>query len=206
MKKHTILLFIMGLFLIQCSKKVMLRKYYVLEIASPALEGSLDSLTTLPCRFEVRDIDIARAYNQTRIALRSDSHELNYYYYHNWAVHPPVAIGDLVYQIMKSSGICPDVNRGYTINPDYIITGYIDQLERNNRKDKPVAHISGDFDLRHAATDGVVLSYRFNRDMVLSNTQNMNTFADAVSTILFEEIQGFLRKVHLELANQDRTP
>ena len=206
MKKYAISLLILSLFLMQCSKKAMLRKYYVLEIASPKMEASIDSLTTLPFRFEVRDMNIAKAYNQTRIALRSASHELNYYYYHNWAVRPPVAISDLVYQIMKSSGVCPNVNRGYMINPDYIVTGYIDQLERNDLSDQPVAHISGNFELRQATTDQSVASYRFNRDMVLVNSHNMNTFADAISTILFEETQGFIRNMHQALTKQDVGP
>ena len=203
MKKHTILILIFSLFFIQCSKKTMLRKYYVLEIALPQMEASLDSLSALPYRFEVKDMTVAKAYNQTRIALRSASHELNYYYYHNWAVRPPVAISDLVYQIMKNSGVCPNTSRGHMANPDYIVTGYIDQLERNELGDRPVAHISGYFELNQATTDKRVVNYQFNRDMDLVNTHSMNTFADVISTILFEETQGFIRKIHQELTKQD---
>lgn len=197
-----LILFMMAnLVLLQCSKKTMIRKYYVLEIEAPKLEMSLDSLQALPYRFEVQDMRIAKAYDQTRIALRSASHEMNYYFYHNWAVRPTVAIADLVYQTLKASGICPYADRGYMLNPDYVITGYIDQLERNEQQ-RPVAHVCGSLELRIKETDAPILNYRFNRELLLTNPKDMNNFAQAVSIILFEETQGFLRRVVKELVTE----
>ena len=86
-KTLLILTLLLSLFWISCSKKSTIRRYYIIELASAGHIARPDT-SLFDLKVDVRDFRVARAFDQTRIALRTDSHELNYYFYHHWAVKP----------------------------------------------------------------------------------------------------------------------
>ena len=114
-----------------CGKKALIRKYYILDAPRELIETDSTDTVCLPLNVDVRDFQISKAINQTRMALKSDSHELNYYFYHHWAVRPAAAVADMVYQILSRENCFQQLTRGYSSRPRFVLTGDIRHLERN---------------------------------------------------------------------------
>lgn len=193
--KALFVLLILGLGLTSCSKKAIIRRYYVLENQLTIPKNTYGIEQAFPYKVDVRDFRVSKAFDQTRIAIRSESHELNYYFYHHWAVRPASAISDLVYSLIDRSGIFQRCSREYSLNPDFKITGIVRVIERIQTKDSTAAHIQATFQLFDAQSDLEALRYEFDRTTLLNKNKSMNKFAGAMSEILREEIESFIKKI-----------
>jgi len=193
--KAVLVLLIVGMGLTNCSKKVITRRYYVLESKTSVQPQDYGIEKPLPYKVDIRDFRVAKAFNQTRIAIRSESHELNYYFYHHWAVRPTDAISDLVYDFIDRAGVFLSCSREYSLNPDYLITGFIHTIERIQDKRNVSAHLHVTFQLIKADSDLEVMRYEFDRSVELKKDKSMNMFANAISDVLIEETEQFLRKI-----------
>jgi ABC-type uncharacterized transport system auxiliary subunit len=197
MKKLSLVIFVFlfGLFSVQCGKRAILRKYYLLYAGELDKQELPVESANLPFSVDIRDFRVSRAYNQTRIALRSQSHELNYYYYHHWAVRPSAAIADLVYSVIQKSGTFRRCSRSYTYNPDYYITGQINQIERLQKGNKAFAHITADFILTDYRSELPAFKHHLERTVELQNDKSMNLFAQTISEIIRSETEIFIEKI-----------
>ncbi len=175
----------------------MVRKYYLVEIPSESEVTVADK--TLPFKVDIRDFNISKAFDQTRIAVRTESHEVNYYFYHHWAVRPSAAIADMVYDIMEAKNIFLRCSRDYTYNPDYILEGYVHTIEHVMRQKKVAARLAMMFKLLETPTELPVLKYEFDRTVDLEKDRSMNGFAHAISIIVHQETETFLNKLPAEL-------
>jgi ABC-type uncharacterized transport system auxiliary subunit len=184
-----------------CGKKAMLRKYYLIEIPAAAEADSVQ-IVKLPATLDIRDFQISRSINQTRIAMRSNTNELDYYFYHLWAVRPSAGVADLIYEVMNNRIRSNRLIRGYSSRPDYIVTGSILHFEWDETEKKVSAHVSGDIDLIDEKTGNPVLRHHFNRREPIEKEKNMNSFAQRISQILVEETDRFISQI-TEYFNQN---
>ena len=173
----------------------MIRKYYVLETTSSKDRRIPHFVRTLPFRVEVRDFRVDRAFDQNRIAVRSASHELDYYFYHYWAVRPPVAVADLVYLVLDRTQLFQRLTRVYSITSDYILSGQILNIERVDEENQTSAHVAGTFELIDAKSDITVLRYEFDQSMPMTKDRSMNRFAALISELIYQESEAFSRKL-----------
>jgi len=196
MKRFTCFFWIVLLFA-GCAKKSMMRNYYLLMPSSTPPAGHIigDIGEPFPYKVDVRDFQVVRAFEQTRMAVRSKSNELNYYYYHHWAVRPSALIPDMVHFEISRSGLFQECKRGFTHNPDFIIQGRITQVERLHTSKIPSAHIAGSFELFNEKEQSVVLIHVFDRTVVLEKDESMNIFARTISDIIQHEISTFRLKI-----------
>jgi ABC-type uncharacterized transport system auxiliary subunit len=193
MKRLSILLLVFGLIMMQCGKRAMIRKYYLIEIPAEPMTVQADSLG-FPAHVDVRDFQISKAIDQTRIALRSDSHELNYYFYHHWAVRPSAGIPDMIYNVISKKHCFSRLVRGFSSHPDYLITGYIYHLERDET-DRVKAHVAADFKLIDTQSGFTQVIHSFDRMETYKHPDNMNAFAATVSEVLYQEIIIFTEQL-----------
>lgn len=176
-----------------CSKKIIIQKYYVLETQEHISHQNLQIEKTLPYRIGVRDFQIAKAFEQTRMTLRTKSNEINYYYYHHWAVRPSVGVSEIVCRLIENTHIFKQCSRDYTMDVDYLITGTVYKLERIEKKPFDAAHLNCVIALVDARTELPVSKHEFNRTLRLKN-KSMNNFALTISNILRDETEIFVRK------------
>ena len=189
------LLIIIGFCYFQCSKKAMIRKFYVLETQSSIIGVQGDRIRPLAGNVDVRDFRIRKAFEQTRIAVRSESHELNYYYYHHWAARPSSVIPDMVSTLVDRSGIFRRCARGFTNKPDFIIQGQVDRVERIEKERIAAAHLSAVLELTDEKTDSSIVRHSFDLTVDLKKYKSMNGFSRAISYLLEQESLVFIEKM-----------
>ncbi len=180
-----------------CTKKAMIRKYYIIDSPSDTLAIDSDINTPVPLHIEVRNFEVAKAFSQMPIALRTRSNELNYYFYHHWAVKPGTGIGDIVFAWLDQSELFQKISRGYTPESDYCLMGHVYAIERFQEKEKASAHLHLKFVLLDHHLGKPLLTHEFDRSKLFTPQKQMNPFAVAVSDILFEEFDIFLEQILL---------
>lgn len=178
-----------------CSKRALIRNYYILESKQEFVQQKLNSLETFPFKVDVRDFRVTKAFDQTRMAVRTSSHELNYYFYHHWAVKPATTIADMVYQLIDQIDLFKRCSREYTSDTDYIITGHVHKIERVEGKKYNGAHLSITFELIESNSGLPVVRYNFDKESPLDKDRTMNQFAYTISKILTEEVVLFTYKI-----------
>jgi len=197
------LLFILAtvVLVFSCTQKQIVKHYFILG-EDRASEDSLYFAQPLPFSVQISSINIMPAYNQTRIALRSKSHELRYYYYNLWAERPSQAIRFFIFTRLKQSNLfqrcISDIG---ATTPDYTVNGYVEQLERVHLPDNYFAHLRMRLELIDVTSNRAVASRRIDRRVPLKENSPMNDFAAAISKILQEETNTFFSEIYQTLKN-----
>ena len=198
-KKYYIVLIFVVLIFTACSKKVIVRNYYVLEFPQQTESENLSKpLVDAIC--EIFAVTIPPAFSQLRIAVRKRSHEISYYQNHLWAVTP----GDLVAQLIEnhvqreniftkaSQSIWKDV-------PLYRIHATVLQLEAMDINDELYAHMKMRINLFDRNKNEIIVSHQFDRRELLEE-KDINLLAKSISRILKEELQKFTNTIKGEIA------
>jgi len=188
---------------VTCTKKVMVRRYYVIELPSVVMATFPDS-TRFDYKVDVRDFQIASAFDQTRMALRTDTNELDYYFYHHWAVRPSKAEADFVYDMLVQMQLFTHVARDISYSPDYLITGDVKSIERIHIRKKSYAHLHLILDFVDAENEDVLVHYQDEQTVLLQPDGSMNTFARKVSEISADMTLAFLHQVSDYLIKTDK--
>ncbi len=196
MKKTVILILAAGLCLLSCGKKAILRKYYLLEAPETVMSTVVSDSLCFAAHVDVRSFQISKAIDQTRIALRSDTHELNYYFYHHWAVSPSAGVADMVFDILGRKNCFDRLVRGYSTHPDYIVTGHLRHLERDETGAKISAHLAGTIELIRQQTGKAVIKHEFDRLEPVKEEKSMNAFVDVLCRILMSETEIFCQEIN----------
>lgn len=189
-------------FLFSCSKKTIIRNYYLLELPQSVNITADSTASPFMVNVDIRDFSVAKAFEQTRIALRTESNELNYFYYHHWAVRPSYAIADLVFRVFDQLGMFQRTVRGFSYNPDYLIRGTVESIERYQAGKNPAAHLAMSLQLVDAETEVTLVRHHFDRIEELKKDKSMNAFAQKLSEMLYQECDVFASKVKNHLAGE----
>lgn len=193
------LLFAALLLTFSCAQKQIVKHYFILGEDS-AYRDSLKFMPPLPFAVQVSGISISPAYNQTRIALRSKSHELRYYYYNLWAERPSQAMRFFIFNRLKQSNLFKRcISEIGSQTPDYMLNGYVEQLERLDLPGHYSAHIKMRMELVGVKTNQTVAVRRIDRSLPLRENSPMNDFAAAISKILLEETNAFFSEIYQKL-------
>jgi len=188
-------LFMVGLSCIGCGRRAIIRKYYLLEAQTHMPSEQLGIGGPFTYNVDVRDFRVGPAFEQTRIAVRSGSHELDYYFYHHWAVRPSTAIADMVFELVDDTDLFQQCFRGYSYRPDFLISGHIYSLERVRGESDDAARLKALIELVDMKSELSVVRHEFDRTVNLTADGTMNEFARTVSDIMLQETEGFIQRV-----------
>ncbi len=202
-KRSLLFLFLLlcTLVLDACSKKQIIRQYYVIELPQVTKVPETEQLNY---NVDVRNFRVGQAFDQTRIAVRTDSHELNYYYYHHWAVKPSQAVADVVYEYLEQTNLFTRTFRGFSYSPDYLVTGEVKSLERVQKNNSWYARIDIRLELIDAENELSVVEDETDLSRALDG-KSMNEFAIVSSQLVLQASQAFFDKV-VEHMRQQNTP
>lgn len=173
------------------SEKAVITRHYTIEWADDRKEAAGENQWLIPGRCEIDQIEISPLYEKTQIVNRSDSHEISYYRYHQWAVRPAVAVMEVVRTYLEGAGIFENVSARYSrAIPDYHFTTTIRQLELIESKKEFLAHIHIEFSLVSNADGSILMEHRADRTTPLEKKE-LNLFAAAISDMLVSELRTF---------------
>lgn len=195
--RKTIIFLTCILFLAGCAGKQRAIVYYTIDSYTMTPPDTVKALIEepLPYIVEVIDFSIAGPYNDTRIALRTDSNELEYYHFHQWAETPVNAIRYFVWNILHDARIFEVCQLRLTVTaPQFIVTGAINTLERVDIEGEAGAHIDGVIDLVDVRGNRIILSHRFNTFSTFEVHAPMNVFAHEINNMFSNEIYTFMNK------------
>ncbi len=197
MKRLQIMTLGLGLlFLCQCgSRTTLVRKYYTMET-----DAQVDvDLLNVPVPFLINAgfaaVKINEPYQDARIALRSRSNELVYYFYHYWADKPAAMTSRLIHETFLQSGVFKTCTRTVSESTDVVIKSEITTLERIRTKKNEYARVAGCFHMIYKPTNTEMLTYPFDRRHELRKVKTMNAFAQTISKIIFDESEEFVFRV-----------
>lgn len=177
------------------SEKTVIMKYYVLEIPANHSSGNQRSKTVIKGVCQVDQIEISPILETNQIINRSNSHEITYYRYHQWAIRPGTAVKKMVQNRLESSGIFEDVYTRHSRSiPDYRLHTYLKQLEVIERNDSFSTHVNLAFEITDNEDDIIILKHQANRTNELQ-AKDLNQFAEEVTNIIQEELDALITKI-----------
>lgn len=194
------------LILIGCARRTIIREYYVLELppAADSTEYSRPALVDGACN--LLPIQVAAAYDQTRIAVRTASHQLNYYVYHEWAVNPGTAFTELAEDFLRRRHLFAEISTQIVFTaPAYRISGTVYHLEAMEEKGRLLAHLSAELRLMDNQAGKMAVQHSFDRTVRLPR-KNINSLAANLSEIFQNELTTFAGKMRRYLEQRQSPP
>jgi len=183
------------------SEKAVITRHYTIEWQDDRGEESVENQWLVPGRCEIDQVEISPLYEKTQIVNRSDSHEISYYRYHQWAIRPAVAVMEVVRTYLEGAGMFESVSGRYSrAIPDYHFTSTIPQLELIENKNQFLAHLHIEFSLVRNSDGTTLLEHRADRTVPLERKE-LNLFAAAISDMLVSELRAFEEIFRTQLAD-----
>ena len=193
---------LIGMILTACTGERIINKYYILKDTDND-EVLNENITELPYKVVIGNFNVSSPYNQSRIAVRTKSNELEYYYYHHWADLPQSSISFYVWEQVKNAGIFktfePEL---FDIQPDFQLTGTVYQIERIDLEDSASAHIKMELALKKVSDMSTLVEHKFDRQVPIDEAAPMNVFVRIISDIIDEECDKFVNKIYVNLRNR----
>ena len=177
------------------SEHAVIKKYYTIEWQIDQNDAHKAAASVIRGACEIKQIEISPLYEGNQIVNRSNSHEITYYKYHQWAVRPSVAITEVIRNSLEISGTFESVSTRYSrIIPDYRFVTVIHQLEIIENSEAFSAHLNLEFRIINNSNDQVLLNYKADRREPLPEKE-LNLFASAVSNLIYKELQEFISQI-----------
>lgn len=191
---------LISLAILSCTGERIVTKFYVIDdMPLLPVDSSVAFQSPLPYVVMVDNFSISRIYDSNRIALRTKSNEISYYFYHKWAENPSAAFQTLLWRQLRSLNLFKTCNlRRIDPEPQFKITGYIDRIERVEQDNYDAAHLIVTLEFKEYKSGRTLVQHGYNRFLPL-NKKDMNYFASALNQIItqqnsifFEKIQSYL--------------
>lgn len=202
MIRFIFILFISWLILSGCgSQKVITTKYYVIEIngdsLATAVTGQPPPMIDKYC--EIEPVDVYPAYASTRIANRSNSKEITYYAYHQWAIRPSESFTRIVLDYFMHKPIFKSTaERFWRVEPVYKVETTVYRLEVVQDNNIFSAHLEVEFRLMDSEKGIEILRHRADKTVNLKS-KDINLLASAVADIFYRELIAFSEKILEEI-------
>jgi ABC-type uncharacterized transport system auxiliary subunit len=175
--------------------KTVLTQFYLVEYPYGAEKMLSDSIFPIPINIELQNIDINPSFASNEIAIREESHKIQYFTQHKWAVRPDQALVRFVISFYESNRYFQNVDtRLWKEVPDYKLNISIYRLEVVHLKKNMYAQMHFKISLQRSDNDQIVIEHLVNRKEQLKR-KDLNLFAESICMIFNEELTTFSEKV-----------
>lgn len=201
MHRYVLLIFIF-LAIFSCTSERIVTKFYVIDnIPVLPADSSAAAQQPFPYVVMVDNFTISRIYDSNRIALRTESNEITYYFYHKWAENPSAAFQTLLWRQLRNLNLFKTcILQRIDPEPRFRITGHIDHIERVEQDNYDAAHLTVSLEFKDYHSGKILVQHIYDRFFPL-NKKDMNNFASALNqvitqqnSIFFEKIQRYLQQ------------
>ncbi len=168
------------------SNKTVLKKYYLIEPSAATKISVAEQSADVLC--EVADVMVAPAFATTQIALRDESHQIQYFGQHEWAVRPQdTFLHHILKHLSDRQTFKRVANRFWHTPATYTLNTQLHHLEVIQKEKSFYAHLHIEFMLIETATDRIVLNHKADKEQQLEE-KDLNLMAQAISGLLSEEL------------------
>ena len=173
------------------SEKAAVTRLYTIEWSGEQDEAKLSDKSPIGGLCEIEQVEVSPLYEKTQIVNRSDSHEVSYYKYHQWAVRPSVAVMEVIRNYLEGAGLFENVSERFSRDiPDYRFSTTIHQLEVIESKNQFQAHLHVEFRIINNADGSILVEHSADRTESLAKKE-LNLFAGTISDLLVSELETF---------------
>jgi ABC-type uncharacterized transport system auxiliary subunit len=188
------------------AEKTIVMKYYVLEVPEQVPARNPEHRGVIRAVCEVGPTETSPLLETNQIINRSDSHEITYYRYHQWAIRPSIAVRELVLHQLESSGLFESVFDDHSRSiPDYRFTTSLQKLEVIENSDSFAARVKLDFSILDNENNRLLLGHQADRTTDLM-AKDLNLFVREVSRIIQDELNVFLEAIEEQKGEFDKCP
>lgn len=182
-----------------CAKRKIENKYYLIE---PLTVDSVaeTNVPELEYACQIAPVEIYPAFATSRIAHRSESHQITYYTHHQWAVLPDVLLTRIIEHDLQRQNLFRQLDARLRTEPNFILESEVLQLETITTRNDLAAHLNINFRLLDAIDQRVLLQYSIDRFENLQKN-DLNLFAEAINNIMHQELIVLAERIKKELAN-----
>jgi ABC-type uncharacterized transport system auxiliary subunit len=182
------------------SQKVITTKYYVIEINDDSLKTeTFERKPAIDQYCEIEQVDVYPAYASTQIANRSNSKEITYYAYYQWAIRPTDSFTRIMLDYFMHKPIFKSTSeRFWRVDPIYKIETTVYRLEVVQENNTFAAHLEVEFRLMEAEEGIEILHHRSDKQIILKE-KDINLLASAIGEIFYTELVRFSEKIVQEI-------
>jgi ABC-type uncharacterized transport system auxiliary subunit len=180
-------------------QKTIVTNYYLIELPDSVVKSNKKIVSPVDANCLIDEIKVHPAYSTMQIPLRTRSHEIRYYNYHEWAVRPNNIFREEILRYFEHSGLFNRVStRFWQSDPLYTFQTAIYQLEVMEKDGDFYAHLNVVFRLLDNRTGTVVAAHSAD---VLQRVEkkDLNLVAGAMSQILAQELETVTVKIRQSL-------
>lgn len=183
-----------------CAKRKIENKFYLIEPITndSTLTTTANASPMLEAACQIAPVEIYPAFATSRIAHRSESHQITYYTHHHWAVLPDVLLTQIIEHDLQSQNLFRNLDARLRVEPDYILESEVLQLETVANRNNLSAHLKMDFRLLDAIDQHVLLQYSIDHFEPLQKN-DLNLFAEAINNTMHQELKILAGKIREEL-------
>lgn len=173
------------------SEKAAVTRLYTIEWSGDREEAQMSDNSPIGGLCEIEQVEVSPLYEKTQIVNRSDSHEVSYYKYHQWAIRPSVAVVQVIRNYLEGAGLFENVSERFSRDiPDYRFSTTIRQLEVIESKNQFLAHLHVEFRIISNADGIILVEHSADRTESLEKKE-LNLFAGTISDMLVSELRIF---------------
>lgn len=196
MNKYFLISLILLTTLFGCRQKQdFTKRYYIIEIPVDQNINLRDTLKSIDKYCEISTADISPAFASHRIAVRENSHEIEYFRNHEWATRPANNLTAIIVEFFERYGLFKGTDTRYwRIIPEYRFETRIYQLEAVQNSKRLSAHLNLEFRLIDKQTNKVIIKHSADRYKELEEN-NINLFAAAISELFYQELTNMSIKI-----------
>lgn len=154
-----------GIVLLAGCTAAPVKKLYVLNY-EPAALSRRTSPTPWPTTIRIRDLAIDNAYDRLQITYRQSPFEMQYYFYHIWAVKPSGMLSDLIMRHLLRVNLVSSVVRRFDeseTRPEYELTGTVEAIEEYDSEEVMFARLALRLRLIRLKDNMTIYQRRFDR-------------------------------------------
>lgn len=176
---------------------------YLINYPEEASTSFHETALPLPHPVTIKPVTVSPAFSTQLIALRKESHRLEYFTRHEWAIRPEESLTAFVNhfytnnQVFLPSSHTPDISTGH-----YQIRVQILHLEvAQNQKDF-IARLELTCRLENTENGAILLTHQHQSAETIAS-RNLNLFAQSISLQFFQALDAFTNKTIATLSQQE---
>ena len=206
MLRHLLFIGFLSLMLAGCrAPRAVEKKLYLIQLPEqsdtifPQAAPLLDGLCL------INEVSVNPVYANRQIAIRDQSHQIQYFDNHQWAVRPPDLLSHVLVDFFSRQGLFQQVGvRFWGKTPDYAITTHVSQLEAENIDQTFKVRLKMNLTLEDLRNNKIVIDQRINREAILKQ-KDINMMASTISSLLNQELKTFALEIKNQLSPEGAT-